>query len=445
MAGRFVRNSSYRHVFGTPSKSEGCFLGIRPECKGESGYVACSPEFFALPVVGGGGPMIVKKHDDFGRLGAGAKKVAVHKGAVVDVEFNPFIGTLLGSASEDCTAKITQIPVEGVVDADITDSLVTLTGHQKKVIQIRFNPAAANVAATISGDNTVKLWDVQAQTDVSTGQLSDTPYWFDWNTNGSLGVATCKDKNFFVYDPRTSNVGSGYSSFQGGKSARVIFCDESEMFFGCGFGKSSSRQVAAWDIKMLSKPLMIKDLDQSASVLNPYWCGDNKVLFLLGKGDASIKYFEFLNEAPYLHFLDEFRDSKSQKGGGWVPKRSLDVNKCEIARCMRLMTDSVIPVSFQVPRKSDLFQADIFPDTYAGVPALDAKSYFAGQNGTPARISMKPGSQPVSSPSSLPTSSSGGAPASFVVKKSRAELESENAQLKAQVAKLEAQLKNLQS
>lgn len=437
MAGRFVRSSSYRHVFGAPNKTEGCFLGIRPECKGEGGFIACSPDFWACPVVGGGGPMIVKKHDDFGRLGAGVKKVAVHKGAVVDLDFNPFISSMLGSASEDCTAKITSIPSGGVVDSDITDSLVTLSGHQKKVVMIKFNPAAANVCATISGDQTLKLWDVQAQTDVQTINVNEQPYWVDWNDNGSLACVTSKEKVFSIFDPRAGAYGTTTPGFQGGKSARVIFCDESNMMFGCGFGRSSGRQLAAWDPKNLSKPLFTKDLDQSASIMNPYWCGDNKVLFLVGKGDASIKYFEFLNEAPYLHFLDEFRDTKSQKGGGWVPKRSLDVNKCEIARCMRLMPDMVVPVSFQVPRKSDLFQADIFPDAYAGVPALDAKSYFAGQNGTPARVSMKPGAQQISS--------SGGATAAFVVKKSRAELEAENAQLKAQVAKLEAQLKSLQS
>ena len=30
--------------------------------------------------------------------------------------------------------------------------------------------------------------------------------------------------------------------------------------------------------------------------------------------------------------------------------------------------DMVIPIAMQVPRKSELFQDDIFPDTYAGVP-----------------------------------------------------------------------------
>lgn len=379
--------------------------------------------------------MIVKKHDDFGRLGAGSKKVAVHKGAVVDVDFNPFIGNLLASASEDCTAKITQIPDGGVTKSDVTDALVTLSGHQKKVIKINFNPAAANVLASLSGDLTCKLWDVQAQSEVTSAATNDTPYWFDWNNNGSLALVTTKAKGFHVFDPRTGDLGALTAGFQGGKSGRTIFCDESNMFFGCGFGRSSSRQYAAWDPKNLSKPLLLKDMDQSASVMNPVWVGDNKILFLLGKGDASIKYFEFLNEAPYLHYLDEFRDSKSQKGGGWVPKRSLDVSKCEIARCMRLLPDSVVPVSFTVPRKSDLFQADIFPDAYAGIPALDSKQYFAGQNGTPARQSMKPGA----------AKASGGSGAGFVVKASRAELEAENAQLKAKVAQLEAQLKKLQA
>ena len=55
-----------------------------------------------------------------------------------------------------------------------------------------------------------------------------------------------------------------------------------------------------------------------------------------------------------------------------LPKRALSPMKCEVARMLKLTGDSVEPISFIVPRKSEAFQDDIVPDTYAGVPSLTA-------------------------------------------------------------------------
>lgn len=50
------------------------------------------------------------------------------------------------------------------------------------------------------------------------------------------------------------------------------------------------------------------------------------------QGDSSIRYFEITEEPPYIHFLNTFTSKEPQRGMGWMPKRGLDVNKCEIAR-----------------------------------------------------------------------------------------------------------------
>lgn len=432
MAGRYVRSSSYRHVFGSAAKLDQQFTSIRPECKGESGYIACSPDFFAFPIVGGGGPVVVKKYDETGRLGAGAKKLAVHRAAVVDLQFNPFVDNLLATASEDCFVKCSMIP-EGGITSDINTAVVSLQGHLKKVIKLAFNPAANNILASMSADTTAKLWDIEAQAEVNSMDLGDIPFWFDWNDDGSQAIVTSKSKQFITYDPRQPGAAARADSFVGVKSARVIHCDKVGLYFGIGFGRSSARQYGIWDPRNTAKPLVHKDLDQSASVFIPHWDPDNGIIYLLGKGDSSIRYFELTKEAPYLHYLSAFSDNKSQKGGGWVPKRSVNVGKCEIAKCMRLMPDAVIPVSFQVPRKSDLFQSDLFPDAYAGMPAVESKDYLAGKTGTPPRCSMKPGA------------SRKGGKTQFVAKKSPAELEKENAELRAKLKQLEAQLAKLQA
>lgn len=50
------------------------------------------------------------------------------------------------------------------------------------------------------------------------------------------------------------------------------------------------------------------------------------------QGDSSIRYFEVTDEAPYVHYLSAYSSKESQKGMGYMPKRGLEVNKCEIAR-----------------------------------------------------------------------------------------------------------------
>lgn len=54
--------------------------------------------------------------------------------------------------------------------------------------------------------------------------------------------------------------------------------------------------------------------------------------FFTWQGDSSIRYFEITDEAPYVHFLSTFGSKEPQRGMGYMPKRGLNVSKCEIAR-----------------------------------------------------------------------------------------------------------------
>jgi len=143
--------------------------------------------------------------------------------------------------------------------------------------------------------------------------------------------------------------------------------------------------------KKMDKEIATADLDSAAGVFIPYYDADTSMLYLAGKGDAAIKYWEIVNEEPYVHFLSEFRDNESTKGACFLPKTLCDTTKCEVSICYRVMKDYISPISFQVPRKSEMFQADIFPDTNAMRPVLTADEYFAGQNKAPLKKSMKPG------------------------------------------------------
>ena len=78
-----------------------------------------------------------------------------------------------------------------------------------------------------------------------------------------------------------------------------------------------------------------------------------------------------------------------------VPKRSLDVSKCEISKFVVLSAAGITPVSFTVPRKGDQFQEDIFPDSNTNEAQLTSDQWFAGQSKPPAYATMKPGASAV--------------------------------------------------
>jgi len=430
MAGRFVRQSSYRHVFGTPAKE--IFAGVRPSLAGDTGYIAGNGKFFALPLSGGGGPVQVQPLTATGRLGLKVPMISVHKSPVLDVIFNPYIDTQILTGGDDGYIKITNFPEAGITD-EITECARTLEGHQKKIIQLAYNPVANNILASASADARTLLWDVEAGSVVQECSYdgdNNSVMSVAWNNNGSLVATTCKDKLMRIYDPRDSKAVAAVPCNSGSKKNTVVFADNLGKIIGVTFSKTSTRQLQVWDAKNLEKPLSTSDIDSSAGVFVTYYDPDNTILWLAGKGDGTIKYFEMVKEEPYQFFLTEYRDNNSQKGACFLPKRSCDTKKCEIARCLRLMANEVIPVSFQVPRKSDLFQKDLYPDAYAGVPALTAAEFKDGKNAEPVVISMKPGeAEKVEHKKVVATFS-----------KTPAEYEAEITALKAKVAELEAAL-----
>lgn len=74
------------------------------------------------------------------------------------------------------------------------------------------------------------------------------------------------------------------------------------------------------------------------------------MLYLTGKGDSSIRYFEF--QDGQIHFLNNYTSTTPAKGYGWFPKRAVDVTRCEVMKCIKLEEKAIELVSFIAPRKS---------------------------------------------------------------------------------------------
>ena len=66
---------------------------------------------------------------------------------------------------------------------------------------------------------------------------------------------------------------------------------------------------------------------------------------------------------PFI--VEGLRHSGEQtKGACLVPKRAMDVMNGEVNRTLQLCDSSIVPVTWQVPRKSyKEYHADIYPET----------------------------------------------------------------------------------
>lgn len=391
---RVVRQSKFRHVFGQAVKNDQCYDDIRVSvvtC--DSPLCSVNPKFVAIIVdASGGGAFLVLPLHKTGRIDKAYPTVCGHTGPVLDIDWCPHNDQVIASASEDCTVMVWQIPENGLT-CPMSEAVVVLEGHSKRVSSITWHPTARNVLLSAGCDNQVIIWNV------GTGEAminledmhTDVIYSACWNRNGSLICTTCKDKALRVIDPRKNIiVAEKEKAHEGARPMRAIFLSNGNVLT-TGFSRMSERQLLLWDLKNMDEHIALIEMDISNGVLLPYYDPDTNVVYLCGKGDSSIRYFEITDEAPYVHFLNTYVSREPQKGMGYMPKRGLDVNKCEIARFFKLHERKCEPIVMTVPRKSDLFQDDLYPDTAGPDPVLEAEEWLDGKDGEPILISLKNG------------------------------------------------------
>jgi coronin-1B/1C/6 len=433
---RVVRSSKYRHVFGNTAKKENQYDGIKPSRSAwDSNKVAGSDKFIAsIWDASGGGAFAVIDVNNRGKLGQ-FPLVTGHSGEVLDIDFSPHNGSIIASVSEDCYGKVWSIPAGGLTE-NMNTPVQTLSGHKRKVGTLNWNPLANNVLATTSSDFTVKVWDVETGKAVNdvTGH-ADIIQSSGWDYWGKMYATASKDKKLRIVDPRTNTIVSEVEAHYGVKGMRLCYLGDKDKLFSQGFSKLSERQYSLWDPRNLATPLKSENIDTTAGIMMPFYDNDTSVLFLAGKGDGNIRYYEIVDEAPYIHYLSEFKSATPQRGMAMVPKLAMDLSTCEIARLLKLTASAIEPINFCVPRKSDIFQDDLYPPTFSGEASLTAKEWFGGKNAEPKLISLAPGFV-------APTTSQTNFQTVHVEKKeaSAKDLQDENDKLTKRVAYLEAEL-----
>ncbi|QRV88476.1 coronin [Ceratobasidium sp. AG-Ba] len=402
---RFVRASKYRHVFGQSAKKEWGIENVKVSNSAwDTNLISASGSYIALNwnASGGGAFAILPLANPFRPLPHNLPYklpdiiplARGHTAPVLDTDWSPFNDSVVVSGGEDGRLLVWKVEpsqfegwgAEKWQPRDF-DPVATISGSGRKVGQVLFHPTAENVlAASTVGDGTVRLWDL-ADTDnakISLTGHTDTIQSMAWNPSGTLLATTCRDRKLRLFDPRAGSeavrVGDGHGGIKG---ARVVWMGNNDRIATTGFSRMSERQLGVWDTTSLNNIKTIS-IDQSSGVIMPFW-SDNNLLFLAGKGDGNIRYYEYENDA--LFELSEHKSTDPQRGMCFLPRRALEVAECEIMRAYKVYGSTIEPIAFV----SDQFQSDIFPPAPSSEPALTAGEFFSGKTAPPNLVDLSTG------------------------------------------------------
>uniref|UniRef100_A0A060TAF2 Coronin n=1 Tax=Blastobotrys adeninivorans TaxID=409370 RepID=A0A060TAF2_BLAAD len=396
MSGRFVRASKFRHVYGQPVKRELYYDNIRLTHNAwDSNLIKVNPKYLSVNWdASGGGAFAVIPLSEAGKLQDTIPLFRGHTSNVLDTDWNPFDDDVIASASDDGTIGIYRVPDnfttrhEDPEDIEDVMPVKRLKGHSRKVGHVLFHPTAENVLASSSGDYTVKIWDIEKEECLATLEHKDLITSMAFNYNGSLLATVSRDKTIRIWDIRKQEVLSQGKGHAGAKSQRLAWLGSSDRIVTTGFD-ASDRQFAVWDVNDIAKgPLGgFRHVGFSAGICMPFFDEGTNILYLAGKGDGNIQYYEFADDE--MHELSEYQSTDPQRGVAVLPRRGLRVNDHEIFRVYKTVNDNCIaPIPFYIPRKSDTFQEDVYPAARAGEPALTAQEWWSGKDSSPKVISL---------------------------------------------------------
>lgn len=432
---RFVRPSKYRHVYGTAAKKEGCLDNVKVSNNAwDTNLVSTNGKYVALNWnASGGGAFAVMPIDRPGKFPDIYPLCRGHTATVLDTAWSPFHENIVVSGSDDGTLGVWKIDSSMFAILDMTEKerekagdvkdvtpLARINTGTRKVGQVVFHPTASGLVAVGTGDHQVRIYDItsiiEGGSDGSNIQPSsvmagprDSIQSFDFDYSGDRLAVTSRDKQFRIYDARKGGDPVAQApGHEGVKGARVIWCGDSDRLITTGFTRTSDRQMFLWNSSDLSKPVKSLTLDTSSGVVMPFW-SDNQVIFLAGKGDGNVRYYEL--EGDELYELSEFKSTDPQRGMTFVPRRTVNANDNEIGKAFKVTGNLIQPISFQVPRRAENFQSDIFPPAASVVPALTGAEFFSGKRATPNLISLENGSNIKGSTGQATSSTAAAAPA----------------------------------
>ena len=262
----------------------------------EGRYLAVNGNFLAMSW-SNQGEIVVVDSSSFCSCKPDQPRIKGRRANVLDLEFSPHSSDLLAAAFDDCMVSLYKIP-EGGLTEHITQEVQIYQKHTKKVPFVTFNPIASDVLCSAAFNGEIHVWNALKGDTVCELNAEDTPTWVNWSPNGSLLGLTTKGKNMLVYDPRSNKLMFKHQINEAFQAAKFAWLDN-ERFVTTGWNKSGAKLLKLWDVRKVKDDLSSEgevaslQVDTSKTVTTPYVDRESKLLYTVGKGEASTHTYDY--------------------------------------------------------------------------------------------------------------------------------------------------------
>lgn len=414
----------YRHLYGKEPKKELTYFGLQPDLTAlDSPIIAGNEHYWAIPYRGGGGPVYLSKHSTYGKVLPECLTLNGHKSTVQDIAFSPFHENLMLTGSFDCTIKLWDVQsaldhyqvklqeeqerqlkfygknktLPTSINVSYNESIGSFHQHTNSIRTINFHPTIPSLFCSTSQDMTLRFFDLNNIEEISSlkvfgnvGSVSDALITnISFNYDGTQLLMASKDRQLRSIDPRMNQITNTVQHAKYlGRNLRVAWCARSlaeDPVVTVSAGSGGLRQIALWDRRNWSEPLVVRMIDNASGQLYPMYDEGLNVVYVAGKGDTMIRGYELSSlttdpstdtkegggekgEKEYHYMMEKCFDYQVQgrdtiAGICMLPKRVVDIRAVEVSRILKLSNDSVNEIHFHVPRADylkDYFHDDIY-------------------------------------------------------------------------------------
>nr|XP_019042887.1 actin cross-linking [Kwoniella bestiolae CBS 10118]OCF21817.1 actin cross-linking [Kwoniella bestiolae CBS 10118] len=223
---------------------------------------------------------------------------------------------------------------------------------------------------------------------------------FGWSGDGTKVAVIDKSGNLYIYEPRQSNdpIKTKNLSFsiQALKPCRLTWIGED--IFVTSFSKTRNRQYSL--ISTTKNPneletIFTQSLDTSTNPLVPLVDDERRIIYLVGKGDMTLRQIELSGPMGYQETLHPLQYTLNNGSIAMVHPTKLDVMKAEIASVLLQVTDkdgdALVPLSAKVPRRQLIdYHEDLYPDVVGSIPEQTNQEWLNGADKKPLYFSLDP-------------------------------------------------------
>ena len=353
----------------------------------EGRLIAVNSNFLAMSWSNMGEVVVVDSANPF-RIKPNQPRIKGHRANVLDLEFSPFSSDLLAVTYDDYSVLLYKIP-EGGLKEHMTKEVQVYQKHTKKVPFVNFNPVASDVVCSGAFLGEIHVWNAIKAEIYAELKADDSPTIVRWNPNGTLIGATTKKKTINIFDPRANKMILSHHINDSFQAAKFDWLDNNT-FATTSWTKAGAKTLKLWDVRKVKADLTSEgevnhiQIDNSKTVTTPFADRDSKLLYCIGKGEATTHVYDY-SEGKFKKGLDASSSEPSICSVLWE-RKCLDYNKLEVDRFARFVNSGkVYYVSFTIPRRNPGYDPTLYPPVECGEAALSYDQWTGGQTSEPVR------------------------------------------------------------